>query len=328
MQNGKALILATKRYAHDNALASWWATLSTLLLLAAAMAGALFGGHWTFQLGSGVIMSLLLVRFFVIYHDHQHRAILPRSRALKALMRVWGIIALTPNGVWTHSHNDHHHHNSKLLRPAFGSFPVMTKERYLQSSFSERFMYQLIRHPLTILFGYFTAFVYSMCLAPFFERDGDTTDCALALVVHIAIYLAIGFTFGLQAVFFAWFLPQFLAGALGTYLFYAQHNFPTVTYMEKDGWTYEDAALKSSSFCQMGPLMNYFTANIGYHHIHHLNSKIPFYRLPEVYRSMPELQAAQTTSLKFSEVYRCLSLHVWDTDQQRLITYQEMRQAA
>jgi len=320
--------LATKRFAHDNPWVSWWATLSTLVLLAAAMAGALFGSHWTFQLGSSILMGLLLVRFFVIYHDHQHHAILPRSKALKVIMRVWGVIALTPNQVWRHSHNHHHNHNSKMLGNSFGSFPVMTKERYQQSTFRERLRYQVNRHPITILFGYLTAFVYSMCLAPFFEKEGDTEDCALALAIHVTIYLLIGFTLGLQAAFFAWFLPQFLAGALGTYLFYAQHNFPTVTYLERDGWTYEDAALRSSSFCQMGPLMNYFTANIGYHHIHHLNSKIPFYRLPEVYRSMPELQAAKTTSLSIKDIVRCLRLHVWDSELQRLITYREMRQRA
>lgn len=328
MRNGKALILATKEFAHDNTLASWWATLSTLILLAAAMAGALLGGNWLFQLGCSIIMSLLLVRFFVIYHDHQHHAILPHSKAIKALMRVWGIIAMTPNCVWTHSHNHHHNHNSKLHRPPFGSFPVMTQERYQQSNFRERFMYRLIRHPLTILFGYITAFVYSMCIAPILDREEDTIDCYIALVVHAAIYVTIALTLGWQAVIFAWLLPQLIAGALGTYLFYAQHNFPTVSYLEHDGWTYEDAALRSSSFCQMGPLMNYFTANIGFHHIHHLNSKIPFYRLPEVYRSMPELQEAKTTSLTPKDIAQCLRLHVWDSAQQRLITYRESRMAS
>lgn len=292
------------------------------------MAGALLGAHWLFQLGCAIMAGLLLVRFFVIYHDHQHHAILPHSKTIKLFMRLWGIIAMTPNGVWSDSHNKHHSHNSKLRLPAIGTFPVMTKEHYMQASPRERFMYQLTRHPLTILFGYLTAFVYSMCIAPFFEEEESPKDCLLALTVHVAIYLAIGLTLGLQAVFFGWFLPQFIAGALGTYLFYAQHNFPTVTYLERDGWTYEGAALQSSSFCKMGPLMNYFTANIGYHHIHHLNSKIPFYRLPEAYRSMPELQAAKTTRLTFSEIKNCLKLHVWDSQQQRLISHREMRQAA
>ncbi|GHB99515.1 hypothetical protein GCM10007047_14720 [Cerasicoccus arenae] len=239
-------------------------------------------------------------------------------------MRVWGMIALTPNGIWTHSHNHHHNHNSKLKVPPFGSFPVMTAERYLQATRQERFFYEINRHPITILCGYFTAFVFGMCIAPFFEKHRKHQDCLAALLVHAAIYTVLGLIFGLQAMFFAWFLPQFFAGALGAYLFYAQHNFPTVTYLDRDGWTYEGAALQSSSYCKMGPLMNYFTANIGYHHIHHLNSKIPFYRLPEVYRSMPELQTPKTTSLKFKDISSCLSLHVWDPAQQRMISRREM----
>ena len=99
---------------------------------------------------------------------------------------------------------------------------------------------------------------------------------------------------------------------MGAYLFYAQHNFPTATFAEKEGWSYVNAALGSSSYMRMNQVMHWFTGNIGYHHIHHLNARIPFYRLPEVYKAIPELQMAKTTSLMPGEMIRCLRLKVWD----------------
>jgi omega-6 fatty acid desaturase (delta-12 desaturase) len=111
------------------------------------------------------------------------------------------------------------------------------------------------------------------------------------------------------------FIPHFVASALGSYLFYAQHNFATVTFESKAGWTYEKAAMESSSFMKTSRIMAWFTGNIGYHHIHHLNARIPFYRLPEVFNALPELRNhPKTTSLSPADVFRCLRLKVWDAD--------------
>jgi omega-6 fatty acid desaturase (delta-12 desaturase) len=114
-------------------------------------------------------------------------------------------------------------------------------------------------------------------------------------------------------------VPMSIAGALGSYLFYAQHNFPGVTFKDKAGWTYEGAALESSSYLRTNPIMAWFTANIGYHHIHHLNHRIPFYRLPKVYREIPELQTAKTTTLSPIDIFRCLRLKVWCVESQRMV---------
>ena len=131
--------------------------------------------------------------------------------------------------------------------------------------------------------------------------------------------------FGWQTLLLAQTIPHFIGCAIGTYLFYAQHNFPGVSFEEKSGWTYEKAALESSSYMVTGPVMGWFTANIGYHHVHHLNSRIPFYRLPEALRGIPELQRAKTTSLHPGNIYRCLRLKVWDVETQRMISLSEIR---
>ena len=113
--------------------------------------------------------------------------------------------------------------------------------------------------------------------------------------------------------------PRLVAGALGSYLFYAQHNFPGVEFKDKAGWTFEKAAMQSSSYLKTGPIMAWFSANIGYHHIHHLNHRVPFYRLPEVYRQVPELRRVKTTSLHPLEILRCLRLKVWCVETQSMV---------
>lgn len=319
MRTGKALILATKDYTQDESRKSWWVILSTLSAYFVSVAAAIFLPYLILQAAAAVLAGLFFMRMFVIYHDHQHHAILPKSKAASALMRLWGIFAITPSSIWKHSHNHHHNHNSKIRSAHIGSYPVMTTERFQNSSRTERFKYLAIRHPLTILFGYFTVFILGMCIVPALENIKAHRDSLIALIVHGILYACVILTLGWNAAFFGLFIPFFVASALGAYLFYAQHNFPDVTYIDKDGWTYEGAALLSSSFCEMSPVMHYFTGNIGYHHIHHLNAKIPFYRLPEVYRAMPELQSPKTTSLRPSEIIRCLKLKVWDVELQRMV---------
>ena len=323
MRTGKELILATREYAKDDTAKSWTTIVSTTLLLVVfALAVALLP-YWFLQLPVAVLLGMLMVRMFVIYHDQQHHAILPKSKAAKLLMRLWGIFALTPSCIWQHSHNHHHNHNSKLRSSHIGSYPVMTKERYESSSKSERTKYLLMRHPVTILFGYFTVFVMGMCIVPMLENIKSNKDSLIALIFHGLLYAGVIISFGWMAALFLLFVPFFIASAMGSYLFYAQHNFPQVIFKDKEGWSYEGAALDSSSYCQMGAFMNYMTGNIGYHHIHHLNAKIPFYRLPEVYEKLPELQTARVTSLHPKEILHCLSLKVWDTDKKRLLSLKE-----
>lgn len=112
---------------------------------------------------------------------------------------------------------------------------------------------------------------------------------------------------------------------LGAYLFFAQHNFPTVNYRINKDWNYADAALESSSYMKMNRFWRWVTANIGYHHVHHLNSRIPFYRLPEAMAAIPELQNAKITTLNPSDIISCLRLKVWDPEQNKMIGMSEIR---
>jgi omega-6 fatty acid desaturase (delta-12 desaturase) len=324
MRTGKEIILATKPYAVDFTAKSWGYILSTSFLLAAAMAGTFWNIHLAGKIACSIVAGLLYLRLFVIYHDQQHHAILPHSRLAEGLMRVLGILLLSPSSIWRSSHNHHHIHNSKIRVAHIGSFPIMTKTQYLKSSKGARLKYLFMRHPLTILCGYIFIFLYGMCLYPSITKFRAHFDCLIAFVVHIALGVVITVFLGWPALLLTLVLPHFIASAIGSYLFYAQHNFPGVTFSDDSGWAYEKAALESSSFLAAGRLVSWVTANIGYHHIHHLNSRIPFYRLPEVSAAIPELQTPRMTSLRPVDVFRCLRLKVWDVEAQRMVSLGEI----
>jgi omega-6 fatty acid desaturase (delta-12 desaturase) len=320
MSKVETLHARTKAYARDHALKSWWCILSTTFFLAAATVGTLPGLlPLALRIVCSVLTGLLVLRLFVIYHDQQHHAILPKSRLAEMFMRLFGIWALSPSSIWRSSHDHHHAHNSKLRGSHIGSYPIMTKEQYQNSSAGHRFQYLFVRHPLTILFGYIFMFLYGMVVNPFLNSPRKHFDCLLALLLHVGLGVALVWYFGWLALGLTLVFPRVLAGAIGSYLFYAQHNFPGVTFEDKAGWTFEKAALESSSHLQTSRLMAWFSGNIGYHHIHHLNARIPFYRLPELYRDIPELRQAKTTTLRPLDILRCLRLKVWCVETQRMV---------
>lgn len=324
MLEGKQLILATKPFAVENTFKSWFHTLTTLTLLLLCYTLTIWTDIIGLKIIFAVLSSLLSLRMFIIYHDYLHKAILQNSPAANAIFTLFGLYILAPTSIWKRSHDYHHQHNSKLYSSSIGSFPIVTKAKFLSFNKEEKNIYRFIRNPFTILFGYIFAFTYGMCIQSLINSADKHWDSAVSLVFHYTIGFTIYYFFGIENFLLAFLLPSFLAGAMGSYLFYAQHNFPGTTFEEKEGWTYVNAAMQSSSYMKMNPIMHWFTGNIGYHHIHHLNARIPFYRLPEAYNSLPELQQAKCTSLSPIDIVKCLKLAVWDPEQKRMITYKEL----
>ena len=321
----KELILATKPYAKEIRWKSWWHLFSTLTVL-----GVLYAGIYIpvtplwLKITWSVLAGLTIARMFIVYHDHQHKAILQNSKFADAIMTLWGLFILAPTSIWQRSHDHHHKHNSKLYTSSIGSYPIVTKEKYKTMNRGERAVYNFTRHPLTIAFGYIFVFMYGMCVRSYMNSPSKHRDSLLALILHVLAGIAIVVFLGWTPFWLGFIAPALIALGLGAYLFYAQHNFPTATFADKDGWSYVNAAMASSSYMKMNPVLHWFTGNIGYHHIHHLNARIPFYRLPEVFNAIPELQEAKTTSLMPGEVIRCLHLKVWDPDLGRMIGRREL----
>jgi omega-6 fatty acid desaturase (delta-12 desaturase) len=271
-----------------------------------------------------LLFSLVLVRMFIIYHDYLHHTILHKSKLANVIMTIFGVYILAPVNIWKRSHDHHHKHNSKLFSASIGSYPIVTRSKFLSMTAGERRAYLAVRHPLTIACAYFTMFLYGMCIGSFLSAPRKHMDSLVAFIAHVAGSVAVFYFLGWQAWLFCIFIPFFISSAVGAYLFYAQHNFPGVSFHNNADWAYEKAAMESSSYMVMGPLMNWFTGNIGYHHIHHLNARIPFYRLPEAMAGITELQNARTTSLSPRAIRDCLLLKVWDPEQQRMLRLKEV----
>jgi omega-6 fatty acid desaturase (delta-12 desaturase) len=189
----------------------------------------------------------------------------------------------------------------------------------------QRRMYLLTRHPVTIFLGYMPVFVIGMCLAPFKRQPKNHWGGPLALVFNIALIIGTALWLGWWTSLCMWLISKVVTLGLGSYLFYAQHNFPDIGLRGRRDWDYTAAALQASSMFDMPAIMHWLTGNIGYHHVHHLNHRIPFYRLPEAMAVIPELQSPGRTSWRLSDIKACLELAAWDPDQNRMLTYAELQ---
>jgi len=325
MLTGKELILRTKEFAKEIRWKSWYYTSTSFFLLVAALLGSYFAPYLWANILCSIFAALMLARCFMIFHDYQHHSILRKSPIANVLFTAFGMYILTPASIWKRSHDHHHNNNSKLFSASIGSFPIMTKEKFVEAPDKEKRIYLAVRHPLTIFFAYFTMFLFGMCLSSFLSSPRRHWDSLAVLIVHIAAAVLMIIFLGPMAWFLTLFLPLFLVHMLGAYLFYAQHNFPAVKFRSNIEWCYEHAALESSSYMAMNRFMQWATANIGFHHIHHLNSKIPFYRLPEAMKKIPELQRVNITRLTPSDIIQCLRLKLWDASQNKMIALEEIK---
>lgn len=324
----RRLINATVPFAKESVKLSWWHVGSTFVLMIAALTGAGLAAWWPLQLVFSLLAALLMVRAFITYHDFMHRAILPRSRTAWLLFRVYSALALTPPRSWKKSHNYHHGHVGRLSSPSIGAFPMMTTQMWQDASWGERTGYRITRHPLTVLTGYITIFFFSITLLPLLKDPARHWDSLLALIGHAMLITVLWIFGGFGTVFFVVLLPMTIASALGSYLFFAQHSFKDMHILTTEAWTYPRAALESSSYMRLNKVMQWFTGNIGFHHIHHLNVRIPFYRLPEAMRAIPELQSPVTTTLSPRDIRDCFRCCLWDEDRQRVVSYREASRLA
>ena len=314
-----SLVKATRAFAREDRGKSWRLLWGTLAVHASTTAMALFAPWLAVQIIGCVLTGLVMVRMFIFYHDYQHGAVLRNSPLAKFIMTLIGLYTLNPPAVWKETHDYHHRNNAKLLGSAIGSYPTVTVGIWNKMKPGKRRLYAFTRHPLTMLGGYFTVFITGMCMASFIRDPKAHWMGPLAIALHVGIATLIGQTLGWDAALLGFVLP--LAGGLpiGAYLFYVQHNYPDTQLKDRRNWDYYDAALHCSSMFEMSPIMHWFTGNIGYHHIHHLNHNIPFYRLPEAMEAIPALQNPGRTSWALKDIRAALRLKLWDPAQGKLV---------
>jgi omega-6 fatty acid desaturase (delta-12 desaturase) len=267
-----------------------------------------------------------LVRLFMIQHDCGHGSFFRHRVTNDWIGRVIGVLTLTPYDFWRRTHAAHHATSGNLERRGMGDIDTLTVREYLSLSRWGRLRYRLYRHPL-VMFGLGPAYLFILQhrLPVGLMRGGwqpwlstMATNAAIALVAAATIW-AVG-----VGPFLLVHLPIMLIGAsLGVWLFYVQHQFEATFWAHDVAWNVHEASLHGSSHYDLPIVLRWFTANIGIHHIHHLCSRIPFYRLPLALRRNPDL--ATVGRLTLSQSVSCVRLVLWDEAAHRLISFRELR---
>ena len=268
-----------------------------------------------------------LVRIFIIQHDCGHSAFCHNRQANDWIGRVLGVLTLTPYDVWRRTHSIHHSSAGNLDRRGIGDVPTLTVAEYRSRSWLGRLSYRLYRHPV-VLFGVGPAYLFFLQnrLPIGLMRSGKSWLSAMATNAALASLLGLGVYFAGVVPVLLTVLPTALVGAsIGVWLFYVQHQFEDTRWDWAADWDLHDAALYGSSHYVLPPVLRWFSGNIGVHHVHHLYSRIPFYRLPEVLRDHPALARAQRLTLRQS--LACARRHLWDEKHRKLLSFAEARTA-
>jgi acyl-lipid omega-6 desaturase (Delta-12 desaturase) len=264
------------------------------------------------------------VRTFIAFHDCAHGSYLPSKRANAWLGAVLGVVLYTPFQSWRHAHAVHHATAGDLDRRGTGDVHTLTVAEYRASSWRGRLGYRLFRNPL-VMFG--LGPTYAMVLQPRLvprsarprsRRSVIATDVALAVVVGGLCWLV-----GWREFLLVQGPPLLLAGAAGVWLFYVQHQFEDTYWQSAGDWSYADAALRGSSYLRLPRVLQFFSGNIGLHHVHHLSAKVPNYNLQRAHDQNPIFHDVPTLSLW--DGLRAVRLKLWDERRRRLVTFAEAR---
>ena len=327
----RELLKALSGYRQPDAKRSLWELLVTIVPFIGLWAlawMALSVSYWLTLLVS-ILAGAFLVRFFLIQHDCGHGAFFRSKQANDWIGRVLGVITLTPYDIWRRSHAIHHATSGNLDERGVGDIDILTVREYRASTWGKRLTYRLYRSPpVLFIIGPAYQFLLRNRLPQMFNSDKRSywisamgTNLSIALVVAVCCYFL-----GLGS-FFAVHLPiTLVAASIGVWMFYVQHQFENTLWEGEEKWQMYEAALKGSSHYDLPAPLAWLTANIGVHHIHHLASRIPYYRLQDVLRDFPEL--ANIRRLTFVQSLSCINLRLWDEESQRLVSFSDAKAIA
>lgn len=294
------------------------------LLLWALAWWSLSISYWL-AFGISLVNAAFLLRLFTIQHDCGHGAFFASRTVSDWVGRVIGVLTLTPYDVWRRTHSAHHSGSGNLAKRGMGDIHTYTVAEFQALSRLERLKYRIYRHPIT-LFGFGPGYLFLLQNRLPLGLMRHTRYWISAIGTNIAIFAALAtiWYFGGFAPILLIFLPStLLAATAGMWLFYVQHQFEHTHWDQDDDWQLHDAALHGSSHYVMPAVLQWFSANIGIHHVHHLYSRIPFYRLTEVLRDHAEL--ANCNRLTIRQSLSCARLHLWDEKSKRLLSFSQAR---
>ena len=293
------------------------------LALSVAMYLALDVSYWL-TLAIAVPAAGCLLRTFIIFHDCTHGSFLPSRTANTWVGRFCGLLVMSPFQNWRHNHAVHHGTAGDLDRRGTGDVPTMTVAEYQSKSWKGRLGYWLFRHPL-VMFGIGPLWslvigprIVSRSARPRMRRSVIATNVAVAAMVGGLVLLI-----GWQAYLLVQLPTVILAGTAGVWLFYVQHQFEDVYWESSERWSYADAALRGSSYLKLPKVLQFFTGNIGLHHVHHLSARIPNYNLQRAHDENEIFHGVPT--LTFWDGIRSVRLKLWDEEAGRMVSFAEAR---
>lgn len=295
-------------------LLAWWSLGVSYWLTALFVTGAAF----------------MLVRLFLIQHDCGHQSFFHNRATNDWIGRVLGVFTVTPYHVWRKAHSQHHSHSGNLNYRGIGEVTTLTVREYEALPWWRKVQYRMYRDP-TVMFGIGPAYVFLLRnrLPIGMMRGAGWSPWISTMGTNISIgVLAAAMMWLIGPIpFLAVHVPiVVLAATIGVWLFYVQHQFEYTTWEEDNDWDMQDAALYGSSHYVLPKPLQWATANIGIHHVHHLYSRIPYYRLPQILKDHPELDRIQRLTVK--ESFGCVRLQLWDEARKKLVSFREARRFA
>lgn len=271
-----------------------------------------------------LLASGFLVRIFIIFHDCGHGSFFKSKKLNRVVGSFCGILAFTPYDKWTDSHHLHHQTVGNLDNRGLGDVWTLTLEEYKNAKKSKRFFYRLYRNPLFLLgFGGPLSF---MLLSRFTKRSmtkKQKYNIYLTNIIMLTVASLVSWLIGWQTFLLIQLPVMYMAAVSGIYLFYLQHQYDEVNWTRADNWNYKDMALYGSSFFKLPAILRWFSGNIGYHHIHHLGPTIPNYNLPKCHEENTLFHDVKP--ITFFKSFHSLKLRLWDEENQRIISFRELR---
>jgi omega-6 fatty acid desaturase (delta-12 desaturase) len=329
LTGSKALAARLAAYRQPNLVKSLWQLVNSAVLFLGtwALMYILLDVSYLWTLALAVPAAFFLMRLFIIQHDCGHGSFFKSTRLANAVGRVIGVLTLTPYAYWRKTHAIHHATSGHLEHRGFGDIDTKTVNEYLALSRRDRLRFRLYRNPF-VLFGVGAA-VHFLVLhrLPWRAPKEWTRERASIVLTNVAIACVVttaGLALGWRELLMVQLPITLVASSIGVWLFYVQHQFED-TYWDRDpAWSYEAAALHGSSYLALPPPLRWATGNIGLHHVHHLNARIPNYRLPEVLHDNPELE--RVSRLTLGRSLRCAFLALWDESSRKLVGFRRAAQ--
>ncbi|MEZ5071528.1 MAG: fatty acid desaturase [Bacteroidales bacterium] len=282
---------------------------------------------YVLTLGLSLLAAGFLVRMFIIFHDCGHGSFFKSTRANKIVGTFLGSLTFTPYDRWHKDHAYHHSHVGNLDKRGIGDVMTLTVEEYRKLSPAKKFEYRLYRHPIVIfgiapviLFVIWFRFIQKPMNRPV-RNSVHLTNLIIAATVVGLILL-----FGWKAYLLIQIPVIYFATVAGVWLFYVQHQFEDVIWTRSGEWDYRTMALEGSSYLKFPRLLQWFSGNIGFHHVHHLSPKIPNYNLERCHRENAMFRGIKPVTFRPS--LRTMNLRLWDEKLGKLISFRQFRQMA